>query len=189
MRGLLPGPAEVGGDAEADERPQPGPVHCNRPVGRAACRVQAVGPVVPNPLIDQAAARVAAVIGERRGDVEAQAVDLEVQGVAPLDDGLSGAGGIAAAFSGAAAFAGAVQPPARAVRPGRIQLVVRGPGRVPGVPVAEAALDAQETDPRQFLGLLEGTVGRRSDLQVNGSNFTTSGLGCPRRFEGGSSGS
>ncbi|MCK7531990.1 MAG: hypothetical protein MZV63_13685 [Marinilabiliales bacterium] len=119
------------------------------------------------------------MIGESRGDVEAQAVDLEVQGVAPFDDRLSGAGRVAGALPGLAAFAGAVQPPARAVRPGRIQLVVRGPGRVPGVPVAEAALEAQEADPGQVHGPLEGTIGRRLRSPGERLELHDLGLGLP----------
>jgi len=110
MRGFFPRPAQVRGDAEPDERPQPGLVHGDRPVEGATGRVQAFGrPVAPGPLADQTAARVASLVRDGRGNVEAQTVTLEIKRIAPLDDPLTVPGGIAAAFPGAAAFNGSVQ--------------------------------------------------------------------------------
>ena len=94
----FPGSAIVGGDAESDERSEPGPIIVHIPILCFSIRGQAIGAVIPDTVMDEAAAGVAPAVRIGVAVAQTEAVDFEIDGVVANHDGLAG-GGLSAGSS------------------------------------------------------------------------------------------
>ena len=147
-----PGVAVIGRMPEADERPDPRPVEARFSVVHSIPRPEAIGAVIPHAVMDERPAGIAPGVGRgRRAFVEPDAVGDEVERVVPEDDALTG-GDVLGIDPRLRPVGVAVEAFGFSIRPGRIQDVVFGPGRIPGVAIAETAFHAEKADGIESLG-------------------------------------
>jgi len=143
--------AEVGRRAEAGHRPHHRPVVGESVVLHLGRRPEAIRAVIPDAVVDQTAARVAAAVGLRdrflrwggvshRQGLRIVADDHRVAGRGRLADGKA---------------AGAL---GRAVGPGRVEVAVGRPGGIPGVAVVAVVVPPGEIDFAELRRLLEWAI-------------------------------
>ena len=111
---------------------------------------EAIGAVVPDAVVDQAAAGITAFKRLGAGFLRLRSVfDGEVLRVVADHDRVAGGGDfpVGVILDGDAGFAFGV-----AVGPGRIEIAIGCPGRIPRVAVAAATVGAGEIDAAELLG-------------------------------------
>jgi len=163
---VLPRPAEIAGNAEPDKRPEMRPVVDVIAVARDGIGPEAIGAVIPDPVMDQRTARVAPRVGMGGGVLIFKRGQAQVERVVSLQDRLSRrrrrVDQIMSVFIGEASdLRGGLHPLRHPVGKGRVHPAVARPGRIKGIPHRVMTAPARKADPLPPFRSRKGDVLRR----------------------------